>query len=920
MENPVVPSSSSAAQLLGVPGTVAGVTLSSSLHAAGVGFRRGFANVVANRPQPLPSMDISVREPRFVDGEMFFTFSSAEVAKSTEPFRFAVVLKFQRRRPSLDQIRVFIKSRWGLKEMPVVGQLRNTRNILVRLINEGDFVSIMARGCSDVNGVPYKIFHWTPGFNEEDEPPLVPVWLTLPGLPPNYFQTSMLKSFGDGFGRFLKCDNATLCVTRPEAARICVELDVSAPLKKHFWIGSPGLESSIFQEVIYENLPVYCNWCRKQGHSEGSCKSKSQYNLKGKKKVDSVANGKGLETKVWKVVGEKKTEEKVQVEEEEKEYRVDDGNKFWIRLPRNRPQALLEENGMKMTEAIRLMEPEEEHVVEQNVYRDQSAGKLSWYEEAENLGEKEEGNDLVDIRGSPRSSLKLIDEALEGEVCCNAIGNDNCLRYPFLAHSLTDNDNEDEIEELATKGICSSKASLRRIKNKYLPSVVAILEPFLSVNKCAHWARWLRLPNFCNNVEAGGKVWLFWADGIEFQLHSVMTQALSGWFSLGNSRVLATFIYASCFQEQRRVLWSYLQDLDGGDNIPCFLGGDFNIIWSEGEKIGGVCQSSRGRDEFNRCIQDCSLVDLPFSGNRFSWCNGRLGGGRIWARLDRVLVNTGFLSSFPNNCLTYLPRTSSDHCPMVTSLWVDRRVGPTPFRFQRMWCLHEDFLGVVSECWSQEFQGCPMVKFSRKLKKLKQVLKKWNREVFGKVEVDLKVIEEELLAMENNVQQNYTQDMEVDLLRCKQKHLQYLHREEIMGCQKSRVKWICEGDENTAFFHASLRCKKKFKALESMILEDGSVLDSGEAVLEGAVDFFHQQLTTTAVSFEEPGMNLITSIITEDDNQFLCRVPNLMEVKEALWSIPQDSSPGPDGFSASFFHHAWDIIKEDLLMLAVEFF
>ncbi|KAG2684952.1 hypothetical protein I3760_10G100800 [Carya illinoinensis] len=231
-----------------------------------------------------------------------------------------------------------------------------------------------------------------------------------------------------------------------------------------------------------------------------------------------------------------------------------------------------------------------------------------------------------------------------------------------------------------------------------------------------------------------------------------------------------------------------------------------------------------------------------------------------------------------------------------------------------MWCLHEDFLGVVSECWRQESQGCPMVKFSRKLKKLKQVLKKWNREVFGKVEVDLKVIEEELLALENNVQQNYTQDMEVELLRCKQKHLQYLHREEIMGCQKSRVKWICEGDENTAFFHASLRCKKKFKALESMILEDGSVLDSGEAVLEGAVDFFQQQLTTSAVSFEEPGMNLITFIITEDDNQFLCRVPNLMEVKEALWSIPQDSSPGPDGFSA------WDIIKEDLLMLAIEFF
>lgn len=140
-------------------------------------------------------------------------------------------------------------------------------------------------------------------------------------------------------------------------------------------------------------------------------------------------------------------------------------------------------------------------------------------------------------------------------------------------------------------------------------------------------------------------------------------------------------------------------------------------------------------------------------------------------------MNTVFLSTFPNGHMEYLPRTCSDHCPMVTYLLQDRRVGPKPFFFQRMWCYHDDFLAVVRDCWNQDIQRCLMVKFSGKLKKLKQVLKKWNMEVFDRVDVDLNVIEEDILELENNVLQNYSPDMEVQLLRCKPKHIQYLHRE-----------------------------------------------------------------------------------------------------------------------------------------------
>lgn len=94
-----------------------------------------------------------------------------------------------------------------------------------------------------------------------------------------------------------------------------------------------------------------------------------------------------------------------------------------------------------------------------------------------------------------------------------------------------------------------------------------------------------------------------------------------------------------------------------------------------------------------------------------------------------------------------------------------------------MWCNHENFLPIVHEAWNKIIPGCLMVQLSGKLKYLKHVLKKWNNEVFARVDVELKEIEGELLELEQLVQQDDSSEVENALLRCKQKHLIYMHRE-----------------------------------------------------------------------------------------------------------------------------------------------
>ncbi|XP_042944792.1 uncharacterized protein LOC122278673 [Carya illinoinensis] len=105
-----------------------------------------------------------------------------------------------------------------------------------------------------------------------------------------------------------------------------------------------------------------------------------------------------------------------------------------------------------------------------------------------------------------------------------------------------------------------------------------------------------------------------------------------------------------------------------------------------------------------------------------------------------------------------------------------------------------------------------------------------------------------------------------------------------------------------------------------MMLEDGRALESAEVVHLEAVQFYQGLFTGSNVSLQESELALLSSVVTDAENEALCRLPSEEEVYRALRSIPMDSSPGPDGFSAAFFYLAWDIVKVDLVDMAKEVF
>ncbi|KAG5599221.1 hypothetical protein H5410_030591 [Solanum commersonii] len=107
-----------------------------------------------------------------------------------------------------------------------------------------------------------------------------------------------------------------------------------------------------------------------------------------------------------------------------------------------------------------------------------------------------------------------------------------------------------------------------------------------------------------------------------------------------HNKFTITFVYAKCKDHVRRPLWDrILYYATAKTNSPWCAVGDYNVITSIDEKLGGVSYNMKKSLEFIDVIEACGLMDLGFSGQKFTWSNNRGIHNRVWKRLDRAMVN-----------------------------------------------------------------------------------------------------------------------------------------------------------------------------------------------------------------------------------------------------------------------------------------
>ncbi|XP_073062068.1 uncharacterized protein [Primulina eburnea] len=448
------------------------------------------------------------------------------------------------------------------------------------------------------------------------------------------------------------------------------------------------------------------------------------------------------------------------------------------------------------------------------------------------------------------------------------------------------------------------------VKEKQI-KVLAVLEPMIDLDP-RFMTRRLGFSGVISNLS--GHIWVFFTADVRAECVFDHAQFLHIRVSASflPTEIFCSFVYARCDYVQRRDLWASLllvKPVLG----PWLVGGDFNVVRDASECLGSRGGRLLPMEEFNTFILDSGLIDAGFEGSSFTWTNKT-----IWKRLDRVLVSIDWGDHFSSIRFEHLARTVSDHCPLLVTAPVFAR-GPSSFRFQRMWVRHHGFLQTVRLNWNLPCSLIGMSRLSVKLKRLKNHLKWWNRDVFGNIfdkitEAESAVRSAELACEVDPSDSNWTalSDRNADLARVTAMEADFWK-------QKAACNWLEDGERNTKLFHNLVK-KKRVANKIFRIWDDGVCLTSPDMIQQSGASFFQHLLTGDPFVLDCPDLSGFPSVISDEENYGITATPSLEEVRATVFSISPDSVAGPDGFSSAFFQHCWEIVHQDVLDAVLDFF
>lgn len=210
---------------------------------------------------------VKVRE---TEAGVVIEFSEDERRRLEEKWSNSLIIKLLGGSIGFMTMRRKVRQMWGKSGNVDLSDIGNGY-LIATFKDLGDYYFALEGGPWMVQNHYPTVQTWKRNFNPWNESiKRVAIWVWLPGLPDDYYDKKFFYHLGNKIGKAIRVDDMNLNRVRTMYARICVEVDLAAPLLPLYEVDGNALR------IEYEGLQLICFNCGKFRHIMEQCPPKKK--------------------------------------------------------------------------------------------------------------------------------------------------------------------------------------------------------------------------------------------------------------------------------------------------------------------------------------------------------------------------------------------------------------------------------------------------------------------------------------------------------------------------------------------------------------------------------------------------------------------------------------------------------------------
>ncbi|XP_073357878.1 uncharacterized protein [Aegilops tauschii subsp. strangulata] len=268
-------------------------------------------------------------------------------------------------------------------------------------------------------------------------------------------------------------------------------------------------------------------------------------------------------------------------------------------------------------------------------------------------------------------------------------------------------------------------------------------------------------------------------------------------------------------------------------------------------------------------------------------------------KIDHVLVSVDWDLEYPNYLLQALSSGVSDHAPLHLSTGA-LGCPKKRFRFKSYWLKLEGFHDAVREAWvCSDTIVDPFKRLDVLFRNAAASLQAWGQRTTGNIKLLMAVATFVICRLDKAREDRTLMDQELWLRHTlKLALLGMASLERTIERQRSRMRWVKDGDANTKLFQAFANGKRaknfipKIKIGEEVVTEQVLIEEAFSCAYEELLGF--DQARDISLDLEFLGIQPID--LNEPEEIFMEE-----EVWHVIKELRPDRVPGPDAFCGAFY-------------------